>query len=356
MGTEINKKDNLLNEYKNFKASFNNLKFEKDLTKDSYVYLVQDNTFVVFKSINNILYIIYSNEKKSIILYNLIDNKKMNEIKNAHNNYVTNFRYYLDKMNKRDLVISISAQDNNLKLWNINNLECLLNIQKIYNNGILSSACIINDNNQNFIVTCNFNIWDSESIKVFNLNGEKIKEIRDNSNDDFNDNNDRTFLIDIYYDNKYSKNYIIAGNWGFIKSYNYNTTKIYHKYCDNDKRTHYNFIITKKEKITLLIESGGDGNIRIWNFNSGLLLNKFKVCDKVNELRSICLWNNEYLFVGFCETIEIINFKTGKIIKGLICDNFRVNSIKKITHPKYGECLIVQGLKNEQIKLLINKE
>ena len=85
--------------------------------------------FSAFKSINNIIYIIYANIYKSIISYNLIENKKINEIKNDHENEITGFRYYLDKINKRDLIISISGIDINLKLWNINKWESLLNIK-----------------------------------------------------------------------------------------------------------------------------------------------------------------------------------------------------------------------------------
>jgi len=46
------------------------------------------------------------------------------EIK-MHKQYITNLRHYLNNINKRDLIISISAQSNNIKLWNLNNYECL---------------------------------------------------------------------------------------------------------------------------------------------------------------------------------------------------------------------------------------
>ena len=336
------------NKNKNNEQFYNDKKCEIIITKDSYVYLVQDNTFIVFKSINDILYLVYSNENKSIIFYNLIDFKKIIELKNAHINYITNFRYYLDKINKRDLLLSISAQDNNIKLWDINCFECIINIVKIYSEGILSSGVIFNENNINYIIVCNFNVWDSDSIKIFDFNGNKIKEIKDNAND-------KTFLIDIYYDTISSKNYILTGNWGYIKSYDYNKNKIYHKYCDNDKKTHYNIIINEKDKDKLikLIEAGGDGNVRIWDFHRGLLVNKINVCE--NGLRNICLWDNEYLFVGCHDSIKLIDLRENIIIKNINCQNYQINSIKKINHPKYGECLISQGLKNDQIKLWIFK-
>ena len=123
---------------KNFNNDFNSnpmtIEFSKDLIYDSYTNERLDNTFIVFKSIDNIFYLIYTNLDNSIIAYDLIDNKKMIEIKNSNYwSYITNLRYYFDYINKRDLLISISY-DNNLKLWNINNWECLLNFKDINDN------------------------------------------------------------------------------------------------------------------------------------------------------------------------------------------------------------------------------
>jgi len=110
------------------KKDVENIQYIGDLTKESYSYFYLDNTFTVFNSIDNILYLIYGTINKSIIACNLLENKKVIEIKNAHKELITNFRYYLDKKNKRDLVISLSY-DNNIKLWNINNWECLSDIE-----------------------------------------------------------------------------------------------------------------------------------------------------------------------------------------------------------------------------------
>ena len=129
-----------------FKSNPKDITIFRDLTKDSYSFFIE-NTFIVFKSINDILYLIYTNENKSLISFNIIENNLINEIKNAHNEYITNIRYYYNKTNKRDLILSISCNDNNIKIWNINNLECLLNLTNIYKTGYLYSACFLNDNN-----------------------------------------------------------------------------------------------------------------------------------------------------------------------------------------------------------------
>ena len=336
------------------KKSFNNfntfqeppikLHFLKNIINDSFSKYLLDNSFIVFKSLDNLIYLIYSNEKNSIISFDLISNKKINEIKNAHFENIKGFRYYLDKNNKRDLIISISGNDNNIKLWNINNFECLLNLRYINKIGFINSACFLNNNNEIYIVTSG-SIYPGtpEPVKIFNLNGQKIKEI--------NDLNDCTYFIDSYYDKKLLKNYIITGNKEFNKSYDYNNNNFYHKYFDKNCTYHYSLTIINNNEEILLIGPNLDNNIRIWNFHSGLLLKKINC---YNPLFGVCLWDNDHFFVG-CEdkTIKIIEIKTGKIIETLTGHNESISTIKKIIHPKYGECLISKGLYNEPLKLWI---
>ena len=324
--------------------------FLKNLVTDSYSKDWLIDKFIIFKSINNILYLIYSNNNKSIISYNIIGNKKINEIKNAHEDYISSFRYYLDNINQRDLFISLSSNlhYSNIKLWNINNLELILNIQKITND-YLKSACFLNDNNKSYIITCfvAYHKNNPEPIKIFDFKGNKIKEI--------NDSEDSAYYIDNYYDNDLLKNYILTGNLGYIKSYDYNENKIYHKYSENNNiYGHTSIIINKKKEIIELIESSCDGNIRIWNFHTGIFLRIIKI--NKEGLREICMWNNEYLLVG-CDdkTIKLINLNNGEIIKEIEGHNDKVLSLKIIFHPIYGKCLISQSAEFGPIKLWIIK-
>ena len=139
------------------------------------------------------------------------------------------------------------------------------------------------------------------------------------------------------------KNYIITGNKGYIKSYDYNNNKIYHKYFDKDQEQGncLSIIIKIDNNIIKIINSCTNGYIRIWNFHSGNLLKRINVGDK---LYGICSWNNDYLFVGFIDhSIKLIDLKEGKIIKELNGHYQEVTAIQKISHPKYGECLISHG-------------
>ena len=325
--------------------------FGMDLIKDSYSNdTAIDNMFIVFKAINGIFYIIYAKDNQSIIIFNLIDNKKMNEIKNAHSYYINNFRHYLDKINKRDLVLSISSFDNNIKLWNINNIDCLLNIKSAYKNGEMFSACFLYTNKQLYIVSCNDYYPDKPGpIKIFNLEGKKTKEISNSK--------ERSFFIDIYYDNKVDNTYILVGNKDHVKSYDYLQNKLYHKYCDESFTFHNCIIINNRDNdnIIKLIESSSDGNIRIWNFHSGELLKKFEIfSNRKFSLYGMCLFGIEYLFVGCTDkTIKMVEMTNGKIIINLYGHHEFPSTLKILNHPYYGEILITKGGEYDMIKLWI---
>ena len=315
-----------------------------DIVDDSFAGSNIDNSFCIFNSINNILFLIYSNQKKSIICYDLNNQNKIKEIKNYHNEYINNFRHYLDEINKRDLIMSVSGLDNNIKIWNVNNWECIINITNINKNGFLFSSCFLSESNQINIISSNRNVNDeSEPIKVFDINGKKIKEIYNS--------NEPTFFIDVYHDNILSKNFIIAGMNGYIKSYDFNKNELYHIYKDkNNADNHISIIIKENKGIIKLIESCNDGNIRMWNFHNGILLNIIKISNE--QLKGICLWNDNYLFVGCKDTtIKLVELNNGLKVKELNGHNNQVITIKKIIHNKYGECLISQNLYNSKIKL-----
>ena len=141
------------------------------------------------------------------------------------------------------------------------------------------------------------------------------------------------------------KNYIITSNSNYVKSYDFNENKIYHIYDDGDTSTHYGMTIQKTDKKIKIIESSEKGNIRIWDFHSGKLLNIFNV-DKV-FLFGICLWNSEYIFVGSGDhKIKLIKLYNGEIIENVIGHKNSVLMLRKVIHPLHGECLISQGNDN----------
>ena len=349
---ETNDTENdLLNMYNSqtfrFKSNPSKIQYLTQLTDDSYSHWGIDNTFTTFTSLNNISYLVYATEEYSIHFYNLNEQKLVKVIENAHiEDQVTNFRHFVDKIKKRDILMSISADSRNVRLWDIKNWELLTNITKIYSTGYLYSASFLVDDGKYYIATCNSS-QKSEKIKIFDFYGEYIKDIS-NSNED-------TYFIDCYYDNKLNKYFILTGNISYVKSYDYKENKLYFKYADKgNKDGHDSIIVDNSKEVIKLIESSGDGFIRIWKFHTGELLNKIHIGK--NELRGLCLWNNNYLFVGCTDnSIKLVELKNGIIIKSLTGLNNEVCTIKKIVHPTFGECIITQGWENDQIKLWVIK-
>ena len=220
--------------------------------------------------------------------------------------------------------------------------------------GILPSSCFLNYNNEIYIITSDLSLLGkSEPIKVFDLKGNKINEIKYS--------NDMTYYVDTYYENKNNvlNAYIIAGNPGFTKSYLYNANKLYHKYWERDclDRTLNNFesiIVNNKEEIVKIICCNHIGKILVYDFHKNILLNKILIDNKYKCFTGICLWDNNYLLAGSDDdTIKIIDLKNGKIIKSLIGHNNCVTCVKTFFHSRYGKCLLSKGEEDEQIKLWI---
>jgi len=345
-----NKKDITKDEdYKNhFITNPYNIHYLTELTDDSYSHWGIDNTFTAFTTLDNTSYLVYATEQYSIHFYNLNQQKLVKEIQNAHSEeQITNFRHFVDENKKRDILMSIAANSKNVRLWDIKNWELITNITNIYKSGYLYSASFLIDDNKNYIVTCNSS-QKSESIKVFDFYGVQTKEIS-NSNED-------TYFIDTYYDKKLFKYFILTGNIGYVKSYDFSTNKLYYKYFDKgNNRGHDSIIIDDSNEMVKLIDSSGDGFIRVWKFHGGILLNKISIGKY--ELRGICLWNSNYLFVGCTDnTIKLVEIANGLVMKSLVGYNNEVCTIKKIRHPTFGECIVSQGWENEQIRLWVNNK
>lgn len=328
-----------------------NMQFSSDIVKDSFAGYSYEDSFIVFKSVDNILQLVYATKEKSIISYDLDSKRNIAKKFKAHKNFITNFKFIYDRENNKDIVMSISKKDNNIKIWNANSWELLTDIPNANQNNFLYSACFLqSENNINIITSNGKNLQalqsneNFENMKLFNLKGELIFEIEDT--------NDCTYFVDIYYDNNLSKNFIVTGNFNYVKSYDFDSKSLYHKYFENNNGIHPSVIINKIGEKIKLIESCEDGNIRIWGFHSGELIRKIKT--ENNNLYGICLWNENYIFVG-CkdQSIKLIELKNGLLIKNLKGHKGRIISFKKIIKLDNSEYLFSQGL-DGTIKLWVN--
>ena len=343
-------KNELLNTKQNISNNSgpHNLKELTNITKDSYSDDVSDNTFTVFKSIHDYIFLIYSTKLKSIICFNLIEEKKIIEIKNAHKEFITNFRHYIDKKNQRDLVMTISCSDRNIKIWDSLNWDCILDLKYLYHEGFIYSSAFLEYSDEIYIVTTNYNYYNFPGfVEIYDLNKNLLKKL-DNSNEN-------TSYVDTYNEKTNSKyHYIITGNSNRVVAYIYENNSIFKQYKDNYNNNHLSIILHQSEDCLKLIESCYDGNIRIWNFYTGALIIKIQIGN--NWLYGVCVWNDSFLFVGCSDkTIKLMELKEGFIAKNMKGHNNSVLTLKKIEHPKYGNCLISQGYNEDQIKIWVCK-
>ena len=327
-----------------YSTPLSNIEFYKDLTKTLPIFYDNtENSFTAFKSIFDILYLVYTDKKQSIILYDLVNDKKITEIRKAHSAIITNLRHFLDKINKRDILISVSSEVNIIKLWNINNMECILDIKINDQIGFIFSVYCINDNNENYLIISNHIFASEVPIRIYDFQGNKLDEL--------NDSKINTYCMYTYYDKNLDKNFILTGNEGCSTSFDFRENKLYHEYKDEDDEIHCSLAIHAYDNAKL-IDSSKDGNIRVWDFHEGQLLYKIKVCDK--ELYGVCLWNKDFIIAGCSDkTIKIVDLNKRELFRSLVSHYKCVRTVKKITHPLYGECLLSQG---EQIKIWIIKD
>ena len=345
-------KKNSLSKKELLKAS-KNITFSSDVINNSFAGYSYEDSFIVFKSIDDITQLVYATKEKTIISYDLEKKRNIASRFKAHKNFITNFKYIFDEENNKDVVISLSKKDNNIKIWNANSWEMISEIINVNKNNFLYSACFLQNDNDIFIITSNGKNLQSyqtneifENMKLYNLKAEFIKEI--------NDTNDSTYFIDSYYDDNLAKIFIVTGNYNYVKSYDFDNNKLYHKYFENNNGIHPSVIINKIGEKIKLIESCEDGNIRIWGFHSGQLIRKINT--ENNNLYGICLWNENFIFVG-CkdQSIKLIELKNGLLIKNLKGHNGRIISFKKMVLQNNQECLLSQGL-DGTIKLWTNSE
>ena len=345
-----NTKNNIINNNKT--ASFQskspiNLKVSKTLTNSSYIEYTLDNAFDAFTTLSGNVLLVYATKFKSIECFDIVKQKFIKTLLNAHTSLILIIKYYCPKFMKKEIILSSSnAPDYCVKIWDIKNWTCILNFNKIYDKGNMLAVCLQFDEFQkeSYIFTSN----DFGPIKIWGFNGKFIKNINKSENNE-------TYFLDTYYDDLLLKYFLICGEMKCCKSYELNTHQLFRTYLDNTScAEHTSAFINKNGNTVELVECEFYGYIRIWNFRSGDLIKKIEVCKRI-PLVSMCLWNKNYLLASCVDyTIKLIDFKNYAFIKSFNGHNNEVSTIKKIMHPTYGECLISQGLANEQIKMWIN--
>ena len=185
------------------------------------------------------------------------------------------------------------------------------------------------------------------NLKVFDMNGKKIKEFPKSEHYDY--------YFESYFDKKTSKNYCLYCGTEFLESYDCNKVKLFNKYTKSmeNNNTYYHFVIYDNGIIVRLIAAFSKGIIKIFNFYSAELLSEIIIEKKFS---SLCLWNNNYLFVANEKcSLKLMDLEKEKIIKIFPKEAENGVFVKMFLPPFYGECILSQH-KDETIKLWVKNK
>ena len=247
-------------------------------------YFVYDGIcFFVSKNKENVLaYIDANSENKSIIFYDIDNNKEIKKINNAHNEAIHIIKYY--DYSLYDLILSSSSNDD-IKIWNYNECLNILTISKVFNDYSLGafSSCLIIDKNIAHI----FCVGNQKYIKVYDANGKIFKNI--------GKNDESRRYIDSCEINK--KKYIISGGNKGVTVFNYPDLTEYHRFIENNDSNFHNYAkIIKINFIYNLIGVGDFNKIKIWDFFNKTLITNLSA-NNSSGFGGFITINNRYLII-----------------------------------------------------------
>ena len=307
--------------------------YKEDLCSTAHKTNSIDKVFCAFKSFSGESLVVWGTPQYNIEFFDLEKNKIIRTIIKAHTQTIFSCRHYADVKHRINYVIT-SSYDRTVKVWDLKTYSYLVNILNAHSGYYIYSVSILfeEEENSKYIITSAPN----EYMKIWDFNGKYIRN--------FGQNDESTYFIDVYYNSKEKKNYILNANSNDVKSYSFQNGEIYHKYKGTPQTWHMSAVVNETREQNILIESDGNGYIRMWEFNTANLIKTISSSSSLN-LRGICLWNDDYLFAaGNDYQVKLIDLSGGKLVKSFKGHSSTVCSLEKIVHPKYGECLISQAL------------
>ena len=310
----------------------NELVFKQDICSNSHKTNSIDRVFCAFKSFNGEPLVVWGSTALNIEFYDCNKEKIVKTIYKAHHQTIFSCRHYADIRLRIDYIIT-SSNDRSVKVWDATKDNYVLYIPNVHNGYYIYSVSLLCHLHQekNFVITS----CPNEKMKVWSFTGMYMYN--------FGQSNESTYFIDVFYNKNQKKYFIINANSNDVKSYYFESGDLYHKYKGTPQTWHMSAVVNNINDIFALIESDGNGTIRIWNFDTAELL-KSITAHSIN-LRGICLWNDKYLFAaGNDSQVKLFNLEEGKFVKSFKGHTSTVCTIEKIMHPKYGGCLISHAL------------
>ena len=318
--------------------------FKEDICSTAHKANSIDRVFCAFKSFSCESLIVWGSTSYNVEFYDCEKGKIVKTFVQAHSQTIYSCRHYPDSQKRIDYIIT-SSYDRSVKVWDYKQSSYILNISKAHSAFyIYSVSLLLSKNNEpNYVITSASN----DKMKIWDFQGNYLRNVGQDT--------DNTYFIDVYYNKSKKKHYLINANSVDVKSYDFNTGNLFQKYKGTPQTWHMSVVINETKDGPILIESDGTGKIRMWDFNTAVLLKNIIPQNSVN-LRGICLWNDRYLFAaGNDYKVKLFDLEEGKFVKSLEGHTSTVCTIEKIMHPKYGGCMISQGL-DGKLKLWAAKQ
>ena len=323
-----------------------NFNFYKTVAPNSFTVYSIDKTFAAYKSLKNEMFLVYGTKNNSMECYDLIKQKLVKSIINAHSSPILNIRHSCIKALQKDLILSSSNQTYNIKIWDTDTWQYSYNIENIYTMGNMLSVCLLFDiyKNETFVFTS----CDSDHIKLYNQKGNYVQNLSESPNN-------KTYFLDIFQDENNQSYYLLSGDLKCVRAYELNTYKLFRTYIDqSSEREHISAYVYNDYGEGKLIDAEFNGIIRIWEFYSGNCSTIININKRI-PLISVCVWNQDYLLIGCNDLkIRVINLGNPDNVKIIGGHSTEVCSIAKINHPNLGECILTQGIGEDQINLWIS--
>ena len=334
--------------YYNMSLKFQNdpqeLEFKEDICSTAHKTNSIDRVFCAFKSFSGESLVVWGSNSYSIEFYDCEKNQIIKTIPRAHNQTIFSCRHYQDLKQKIDYIIT-SSYDRHVKVWDCNKSFPALSIPNAHTGYYIYSVCLLYNSldESNYVITS----VPNEKMKMWDFSGKYLKN--------FGQDNESTYFIDSYFDKTKKQYYILNANSVDVKSYEFPSGILYHRYKGTPQTWHMSVVVNMTKEGQILIESDGNGNIRMWDFHTAQLLKCINWQHSLN-LRGICLWNDKYLFAsGNDYQVKLFDLEEGKFVKTFKGHTSTVCTIEKIMHPKYGGCMISQAL-DGKLKLWAPKQ
>ena len=327
------------NEEIDIKGSPIYFKFEKTITsflyKSNYYY---NSACIFFSSENNNIYIVFGVRSLDLKYYDLKFDKKYILFPKLHKNYIESCRHFYEEKNGRDLVITASL-DNHVKVINFKksyseiivdlDLELNRNQKVVINNACLSKEIIMIP----FAKTC--------IIECYNLDSKLIWTIK---------NQEIIFDLTLYHCELDKRDYALISSQSGIYAYFINNLTLYRKFesienQNGKEKMAFNEarIIEENNRITLVGPQFNEGNLYLWNFKFGNLINLINIGLSICD---ICIWDNNYVLAFSSENkskfilINIDSKINNKYSIDKIKENPEGKGIKLLRHKMHGDYLL----------------